>query len=78
MAKVVTLDDDEGDGDSGPWCRHFIELGDGCDMVCPMCGHRCAAHSIDGPECREIVVYDALAAVTCDCPGWPDEGETRV
>lgn len=60
-------DDDWSDYDSGPFCRHYSQLGD-CDDICGACGHSCNMHDggNDGNGCDEN---------GCTCPGWKESEE---
>lgn len=58
---------EEGDYESGPFCRHFGDPSF-CDDVCQGCGHGCSRHAaMDGDtECLE----DA-----CNCGAWIEADE---
>lgn len=56
----MTEDDDSEWPDSGPFCRHWSEVGD-CDEKCARCGHTCSDHGSLGDDSRCRV---------CDCPAW--------
>ena len=49
--------DEDVDYGSGPFCRHWAELGD-CDVMC-VCGHGCNSHW-DG----------ACDVAECECAEW--------
>lgn len=54
---------DWADYESGPFCRHWAEVGS-CDESCASCGHSCNRHDIgDTTECNEW---------ECDCKEWVD------
>lgn len=50
--------DEEGEFDSGPYCRHWGDPVD-CDEKCAHCGHECCVHwALDGCQdcnCEEFM-----------------------
>lgn len=54
--------------ESGPFCRHWSELGC-CEELCATCGHRCGQHD-EGDEC--FATNDDGSP--CDCIAWVNEG----
>ena len=49
--------------ESGPYCRHWSEVGD-CVLLCATCGHRCWEHEVgSGAACMED---------GCACEEWKD------
>lgn len=50
------------DYESGPFCRHWGELGY-CEKPCPTCGHACNEHRDD----------TACMFTGCSCAGWPKD-----
>jgi hypothetical protein len=52
---------DEGDYESGPFCRHWGDPSD-CEEKCATCGHRCPEHEFVAPgPCMED---------NCSCEAW--------
>jgi hypothetical protein len=56
--------DDWTDYESGPFCRHWSDLGC-CDDLC-VCGHTCSKHG-----------YDPCDASGCDCQFFVDKEQSK-
>lgn len=37
--------------ESGPFCRHWVEIGDTCDEPCATCSHTCLRHYYGADRC---------------------------
>lgn len=59
---VEEIEDNETDFGSGPFCRHWSELGD-CDETCSECGHSCNEHYSN----------NSCFSDGCTCTGWKDK-----
>lgn len=53
--------DDWADYETGPFCRHFGQLG-ACDEEC-LCGHTCSKHDNADGTCNDS---------DCDCEKWEE------
>ena len=59
---IGDYDDETGEYDTGPFCRHYSYAG---DCVCP-CGHACEEHKLD-------LEGGACTAEGCSCDRWRGE-----